>query len=522
MITKCLAKSHIKKSFWYGELKSILIPIFGSTILFVNSTLAQNSNTIPKSAFDTLTRQSFSRIVSGSTAAPSFQNYISFNPTDGKFTANGFFYLKNRHAISFTASGGLINDNATVLFDGGKINTATDLSIKLHLRLDKPSVQVNMRDMIPIRDERFKIEMERDQKKGQLIRNLGAIQFTINDLKSQRNTLVQSGIKLQSDSSIEKTKWDLCFQINDTICLQSSGKILAKLSDDLKKWMIDITRVRKKIDSLTLIATLDQIASKPVTSLTDPEKALFVIYGLGYKSFRKRKLDEIEKEYAKKIESLYITKLPNKEISVQYLTILGNTGRLAYRTYDTSQSFNSQIQKKDFIGFSYGLEYNLLRSSDLFKRYTFFNVGLVRKKTNNLADLSTTKVVNQTSTTSGSITRNVTNEYNAYASPVEEFSLWNLYANFYKLVTDDFGSGVHFFIDFQFRDNGKSVYNAGTGYIFGITNTKDKRVLNVEPFLRFNDISGSIDDKSTSLIKRSQIGITFGLPIYFPANQKTK
>ncbi|MCE2996211.1 MAG: hypothetical protein ACK5RG_14410 [Cyclobacteriaceae bacterium] len=500
-----------------------LTMIIACFTFFISNAFGQNIQPIPKSAFDTLTRQSFSRMVSGSTAAPNFQNYISFNPTDGKFTANGFFSIKNKNAISVTASGGLIKDNVAVLFDGGNINTATDLSAKIHLRLDKKTVQLDMKDLIPINDQRINIETEKDQKKNQLIRDLNGLQFAINDLKYQRNVLFQTHIKLRSDSIIEKGKWDVCFRINDTTCLQNSAKVLAKISGDLKKWVTDTTRIRKKIDSLTLISVLDGLAFKPLASLTNDERALFVVYGLGKKSFRERRLDEIDKEYNKKIESLYINQIPNKEISISYLTIAGTIARLGYRTYDPSFPFDSQIQKKDFTGYSYGLEFNRLQSSDLFKRYFFFNAGLLYKRTNNLADLSTTKITNDTNTSSGSVTRKVTNEYNVYTDPIVEFSLWNFYANYYRLATDGFGSGVHFFIDFQFRDSGKSIYNLGGGYIFGITNAKDKRLINIEPFLRFNDVSGSLDEKPTSLIKKSQIGISFGLPIYFPtATQKTK
>jgi hypothetical protein len=504
----------------------LTIIIAGFTF-FLSNAFGQNIQPIPKSAFDTLTRQSFSRMVSGSTAAPNFQNYISFNPTDGKFTANGFFSIKERNAISVTASGGLIKDNVAVLFDGGDINTATDLSAKIHLRLDNKMLQLDMKELIPINDQRIKIETEKKQKKNQLIRDLNGIRFRINDLKAQRSILFLSLVKLRSDSIIEKKKWDACSLV-DTVCSQSSGKALTKISEDIKKLVTDTVGVRQKIDSLEFIAALDRLKRKNIASFTTDEKRLYVIYGLGDKRwgcdpFRDQKLAEIDTIYNQKIISLYISKLPNKEIYISYLTIIGNVGRLAYRTYDSSFPFDSQIQKKDFTGYSYGLEFNRLQSSDLFKRYFFFNAGLLYKRTNNLADLSTTNITNDTNTSSGSVTRKVTTEYNVYTDPIVEFSLWNFYANYYRLATDGFGSGVHFFIDFQFRDSGKSIYNLGGGYIFGITNTKDKRLINIEPFLRFNDVSGSLDEKPTSLIQKSQIGISFGLPIYFPTKtQKTK
>ena len=90
--------------------------------------------------------KSFAQIATGQAQTSDLANYAAFDPSKGNFTLNGFVAfsskIKNggsddsaRSFLSFAFQGGLLNDNATVLFQNAKLNTAVTLSAKYHFRL---------------------------------------------------------------------------------------------------------------------------------------------------------------------------------------------------------------------------------------------------------------------------------------------------------------------------------------------------------------------------------------------------
>jgi hypothetical protein len=242
---------------------------------------------------------------------------------------------------------------------------------------------------------------------------------------------------------------------------------------------------------------------------------LVVVYKLGNKTYREQLKKKIDNQYDVKISKIY-TSTPLSELNITYMTIVYGVNRKSYRTYDPSLPFDSQISKGDFSGYRFGFELNHFHSSKTFDQYRFFNLGLLRRKDNNLADLTASKISDETEIINGTTTRKAGKEYSVYSSPIDIYEFWNLYIHYYYFFGKAFSSGIHISSDNQFRDNGKGILTGSLGYVFGFNNKKDNRTLNTELFLRFNDLTNELNMEHTSIWKRSQIGITFGLPIYIP------
>jgi hypothetical protein len=478
-----------------------------------------NSNAISKTTFDSLVRKGFNQMASGQNDAPSLSNYAAFSPTEGKFTFNGFVNVSKRVAVSMSAAGGLLDENVGSLFEGGKENNNTDLSLKLHFRIDTPSIEFNYRDFFTYCIKRDALLNEKKLKRDAMMRALDQLDYTITDLNS-KNSYADSVIQhLKTDSInffngvfLAASKCDTAFHKCRKMYTDSLLSVVKSLGNEYS----GIIKRKATLDSLTKVKAVDRIskarAQQKPTTLSRQEQLLAGTYSLGKTSLRDSLQIALDYEYAKKFAALEYT-IPIPAWNARWITLVANWNRKAYRTYDGDLAFADQIQKQDFNAFNFGLEFNNFHFDKRFHRASFLNIGLVRKENINLEDLTTSKVTDTDTSTMSGVTREAITEYTVYTDSIEQYKMWNLYANYYLVLGKKMSNGIHLGINAEFRDNDDNVFDATLGYFFGFNNKTDKRLVNTEVFVRFNDLTDEVDIDDVSFFKQTQVGLSIAIPI---------
>lgn len=477
---------------------------------------ALTSESLSKSTFDSLVRKGFNQIVSGQNDAPSLSNYAAFNPTDGKFSFNRFVNVIKRIAVNVGASGGLINENIGGLFDGGKVNNNTDLNLEFHFRIDKPKIFFDKRDFESYKIKLAALESEKKVKLLNLTKSLNEIDYRLKELKL-RNAFADSvitALKKDSTEFFDGKFLKRCDTTKYVRCKKRFADSLFIVIKLLNKEHQEKLKRSSTRDSLANIKLIDGITKKRIDSgtLTAQEMLLAGVYGLGFQSLRDSLAKALDEEYEKKAAALEY-QIPIPKWNATWFTLTGNWNRKAYRTYDADLTFLNQIQKKDFSAFNLGLELNNFHFDKLFRRASFLNIGFVKKKNINLADLSTSKVTDTDTASIGSIQRQAITVFTVYTDSIEQYEMWNLYLNFYKVLGRKMSNGIHFGVDSEFRDTDDNVIDALIGYFFGFNNRSDKRLLNTEVFIRFNDVTDEVDTDDLSFFKQTQIGLSIAIPI---------
>lgn len=500
-------------------LRIVITIVFVFTLQWSFSQTVENAlttNSVSKSTFDSLVRKGFNRIVSGQNDAPSLSNYAAFNPTDGKFSFNGFANINKRFAVTLGASGGLINENIGGLFEGGKVNNNTDVNMKLHLRVDKPKIFFDGRDFETYKIKLAALEREKKIKLAALTGSLNELGYRLNELELRDAFSDSVVIALKKDSAefFNGKFLKRCDTVKFVSCKKRFADSLFIVIKLLNKEYQEKLKRSSTRDSLTNVKLVDGISKERIKSgtLTDKEKILAGTYGLGFRSLRDSLRNQVDKEYEKKAAKLEY-QIPIPRWNASWFTLISNWNRKSYRTYDAELPFASQIQKKEFSTFNFGLEFNNFHFDNLFRNASFLNIGLVKRKNINLGDLTASKVTDTDTASMGSIQRQAITEFNVYTDSIEQYNMWNLYVNFYKVLGKKMSNGVHFGIDTEFRDNDDTVIDGVIGYFFGFNNKSDKRLLNTEVFIRFNDLTDEVDIDDLSFFKQTQIGLSIAIPI---------
>ena len=489
--------------------------------------IGQVRDTISKSSFDTLVIKAFTKIVSGQSDIPNLSNYAAFNPSDGKFTFNAYANMSSKSSLSLSASGGLIGNDNNIgsLFADGKVNSNTDIKLKFHFRLDKPSIQIDMVEMTKLNDKRILLNKDKMQALNKSRNGLNNLQiertrteYIVADLTQKNDSLSRDSTRLRKDlySCLNN------FPRIDTACVMKKLDTLKTVAAAIQANEEKMYSLNNQVDSLKKLASLDRlIVDKNLRLLTLQDSLDYILminYGIK-RSLRYTTDSLINKEYDDKIKELEkAVKIPAWDMT--WLAITTNWNNKKYRTYTQALPFTEALKKQKFNTFNVGVEFNRFHFDELFKKASFLNIGLMRKKNNNLDDLTTTKLSSEDTVTFGVTTRTLTSSYDVYTDTVEVYKSWNLYANYYRMFGKNISSGIHLFSDIEFRQTHKTVLNAGAGYIFGFNNKADNRLLNTELFLCFVDLTSAIESERKKIWDHAQIGISIGLPFMILINKK--
>jgi len=479
---------------------------------------------------DTIAKKSFSKMVAGTEDIPSIANYISFVPTDGKFTLSGnYFFQVPKHditnkkrrseyfAVGFNGSGSILGGTVANLLEKGKLNTGVDLGVRFSWRMNTPFVGSLSSESQEMAEKRKSLIIERGLK--------------IDSVKNELSLITMKSKQVELSISEENRKINLVIadtaKIMDSIGACKTDSCRLKFTDSLISLRTKIFSGYQKIsalrrDSIKFHEIYQLTLIKAGTKWRDRtpyQQDLSNRYGLNRigLTYEDTLVNKIYKQYDDKIYEVESAR-PVAGIEIDWLSIIANLNRLSYRTYKSVLSFNDALQKNNFNGFNFGIQANFYKFNKPFGKSRLFNFALTYKKTNNLEDLTTSKLVDETIVLNGSTTRKASTEYNVYTDSVEVYKTVQLPLNYYRFFGKDLNFGWHGFALADWRNNGKNIYDLGAGFIFGLNNASMKRLFNMELFVTYKDIKKELADEDVTFWKQLQVGLSIAIPFMIYKN----
>ncbi|MBL0200955.1 MAG: hypothetical protein IPP81_12735 [Chitinophagaceae bacterium] len=169
-------------------------------------------------------------------------------------------------------------------------------------------------------------------------------------------------------------------------------------------------------------------------------------------------------------------------------------------------------------GHTVGLQANFYTFYKPVQRARLLTVALLFKKTTNLEELTASKLTDEDTVVNGSIIRKSSTEYTVYTDPVEVYNTVQLPVDYYRFFGKQMQFGWHAFALADWRNTGKSIYDVGAGFIFGLNTAGAKRLFNVEIFAKYKDITKQIVDEDETGWKQLQFGLSVAIPFMIYKN----
>ncbi len=230
-------------------------------------------------------------------------------------------------------------------------------------------------------------------------------------------------------------------------------------------------------------------------------------------SYQLTEFNKVRKEYENKLYDQHMAS-PVAGISMSWLSAIVNWNRLSYRTYYDSLAFESALSKQKFTGLTLGLQLNVYKFYGPVQTASLFNIALLYKQTNNLEDLTSSTLNSEKTTVNGSVTRKSATAYTVYTDPIEQYNTIQLPINYYGFFGKNLNYGWHLMGLADWRNNNDNIYDLGAGFIFGVNNTESKKILNIEIFAKYRDITREIVDEDVTGWKQLQFGLSMAVPFF--------
>ncbi|MBE9461648.1 hypothetical protein ACFP1I_30500 [Dyadobacter subterraneus] len=496
-------------------------------VLFLTKANGQNSFNdfnvaVSQRTADTIETRAFSKMVVGQDDVPSIANYVSFIPTDGRFSLSGNYFFKinndtsgqrRRHesfAVGFSAAGSVIGGNVATLFQEAKLNSGTDLGLRLSWRMNTPKIESLQSESLEMVSKREKLLFERNEKidsiRNELLllpEKVARLNYAISE--GRRNLKLAAADTAALRKAIRACTTDACRLKNTESLLSLKNKIF-KDRQSLQ------TQIRDSVtlNELAEIAFLDP--SLPWARRTPKQQFLTTKFGLKINMpLEDLLIDQMQKQYEDKIYDIEMSR-PIAGMHLNWLSAVLNWNRKTYRTYNNALAFDSSIVKNSFNGMTLGLQANFYTFNRPFRKSSLLTIGLLYKKNINLDDLSTSRLVDETVIINGSTSRKTSTEYNVYTDPIENFSSWNVPVDYYRFFGKDLNFGWHAYALAALRSDKKQLYDVGAGFILGLNSSGAKRLLNIELFVTYKDIKKDVFKDDLSGWKQLQLGVSAAIP----------
>lgn len=196
-----------------------------------------------------------------------------------------------------------------------------------------------------------------------------------------------------------------------------------------------------------------------------------------------------------------------------------------YNLYNKNVSLDSQLTKKKFSQFAFGVSFNSFSSRiniPFLRHGVFIKLSYQMANDNTLTGATTKEIRTTALIDSPGVRREVISKVDAYDIPFSKLYSHTFKGQFTKYLNEKKTSGLSLYstcvlaytaFKNPFAIDGKPDLSAGMGYLIGfLDKEKEKNIINVELFLNFNDIANSADEKDSNFFKRYQFGLKFGVP----------
>jgi hypothetical protein len=465
-----------------------------------------DTNFFGKKTFTVFANRTFGKLATGQNTA-NLANFGSLDPTAGSFNFNAFTPIsfsgeeskKFIPYLSLEAKGDLASDKSTIIFSNSKLNTNVDASIKLHLPLpwfNNISFYKSENDKLFL--QKIKLQQEYDIR-------LDEADTTLKLQSIKRDRL---NWELNNKRRISRLDRDTL-----RIYLDSLNKLKARRNPDTAEIVKVNDLYKKRLDTL---AVFRRDSVRLASEISQIDKILGLPSGQRRNHVR-RVTRVLRKEFEDSLQKVELA-APITGARFMWITLTGTFNKKKYFEYDTMLAFENRINKRELTAFNYGVEFHYFKQ---FVRHAhYFNIGLARRKDNNIKELSTSKLSQSIPSASNGIEREVTSEYSVYTDSIIEFKSKFFYANYYFMFNKSALSAVHLFPDYDRRNNGNHLWNLGIGYVISVVDKKsDKSTVNFEAYYKFLDMGNELESDK-KFLERNEIGIRVGFPLGFVLNNK--
>ncbi|NBB31792.1 hypothetical protein [Cellulophaga sp. BC115SP] len=480
------------------------------------------SDLISRRAADSISKSAFGKMVAGTDDVTNLANYVSFVPTDGKFTLSGnYFFSVNNYlskkrkteyfAVGFNSSGSIVGGTVATLFESGTLNTGVDLGLKFSWRMNKPNIGSLGSETQEMIEKRKTLEIERDYKIDSIKNSL---RLTLLKRKQVELNISDAKVKLDNASRDVVLLTDLISKCSSDTCRLRFTDLLIITNARIFNERQRINKLNRDISKLEEIYEVSQIdPTVKWEDRTEREQYLSRKYGLSRinLSYEDTVINKVKKVYDDKIYEVEIAR-PIAGMRLNWLSVIFNWDRVAYRTYYDSLRYENALTKLKTPGLTLGLQANFYSFYKPVRRASLLNIALLFKRTTNLEDLTSSKLTEEKIIASGSTTRKSSNEYTVYTDRVEIYTTIQLPINYYRFFGKDLNFGWHAFALADWRDTKDNLYDLGAGFIFGLNSTGGKRLYNVEIFAKYKDITRELVDEDKKGWKQFQFGLSVAIP----------
>ncbi len=454
------------------------------------------TDSISSKTFVKKINQAFGVIATGQSEAANLVNYGSFEPVNGAFKLNIFGPIgkvekKGIPFFSASASGNLIGETSTSIFDNSKLNNGVTLAGKLHIPIVVPNPVISGNQEQDILDHLKALADKLRQKhytdSMELDYHFLAIKsISYNNLIAQKNLLI-----LQKQHIFDSLNKLLALDTTVADSILSFGMQIQQLRFDRE----DIQDKQNNINTLRI----DTFARRNRIN-----KIQFAD-NLAYQKVR----DSLENTINVRAKSFF------------WITPTATIGRKKYYTFDDSTVYSGQLKKLVLTTYTIGVEFNFISLSE--KKYALIsekshhthvvNLGIVYSRNNNIEDLTTTELSDSRKYSAKDSAHSLAQKYSVYTDSVVEYKAFKLYANYYYYFGKTNNFALHFSPDVELRDTKLNPLNLSLGFIIAYKNKKDNTIANIELYTKFVDIGDALHLEEQNWINRNVIGVNFGVPL---------
>lgn len=513
-------------------MKYRFCPLILLSTLILNLYNAQGqtdiSELISTRTADSISKNVFAKMVAGTDDVANLANYVSFVPSEGQFTLAGNYFIqiankptkKRRQeyfAVGFNGSGSIVGGTVATLFESGTLNTGVDLGLKLSWRINKPNIGSLGSESLEMIERRSSLELERTYK---IDSTKNALNQTLLKLNQTELSITAAKIKLkQANEEVVRLNESLEICDSDTCRLRFTDSLLITKSNifaDEQK-IIQLNNNALKLTEIYDVNRLDP--SKNWEARTERENFLSTKYGISRinLSFQDTLINKIMKVYEDKIYEVEVAR-PIAGLKLYWLSAIINWNRVAYRTYYDTLSFESALSKIKQQGLTLGLQANFYTFYKPVRKVSLLNIAILYKKTNNLEDLTTSKLIEEETNVMGSTIRKSSNEYTVYTDPIASYKTIQVPINYYRYFGKDLNFGWHAYALADWRNTNDNLYDLGAGFIFGLNSAGSKRLFNVEVFTKYKDLTKEITEEDEKGWKQFQFGFSVAIPFMIYKN----
>jgi len=409
--------------------------------------------------FNNFLKEAFNS-VANSSGRNTIGNYASSDIKDGQLNFNASKNFKNGNVFSLNASGG-ITDGFFAIFNQTKVNSNVGISVKYNIRLNSSSISFHT-------DELAKLNKKISDAK---IEN--AISKTI---YTHTLTLLKSKIALT------------VAEINSIDTMLTNSNLTVEQ--------------RAKLEYQLALNTLkqDSLQLKQQTFISPIEA------------------DNENRSKEKKSKTNALLDFKYTGIFFQWISIGGGFQNNNFNQFKPSFSkIEEQITRESNLLWNATIEYNIYKWNQYSKPTYYLLFGAKGSIDDNFSDLAKVEI-NDANTYGTSLNqRTTTKKFNAYKGDYKTKLLSaKFYVDYYRFFFKN-EAAIHIYPEATFKQDQKTLYNAGFGLLYSFIDSKDKEnkaKLHAELYFKLSDLS-NIEKSNLSTFRRNELGLRLSIPVSF-------